>query len=161
FLQTGAQVLERSGRLRALGQNRELIAAQAGNAHIRVAEPFAQTPTNFLQHPVTGGVAEGVVDVLEAVQVEEEYRKRLPGRSRDRLVELAHEAVAVLETRERIVLREVLLLGDIGRLPPQRAMQLPGECQYREHPDQEHRRGAAASLSHCRRSEAIGTLAPT
>src|SRR6185437_16953623 len=103
----------------------------------------------------TGRVAEGVVDVLEAIQVEEQYREHILGRSRDCLVELPHEAVPIPEPREGIVLREVFLLGDVGRLPPQRTMQLRGECQHREYPDQEHcsRRGSLAQPLSAKRGD--------
>jgi hypothetical protein len=62
-------------------------------------------------------VAEGVVDVLEVVEIEEEQRepRALALRLRDHAREFLVEAMAVVETGERIALGEVdQLLGGLA-----------------------------------------------
>jgi hypothetical protein len=58
-----------------LNQHGELVAAEAGHG---VAGPDAggQAVGDLDQEPVPGGVAEAVVDLLEAVQVQEQHRDR-------------------------------------------------------------------------------------
>jgi hypothetical protein len=62
----------------ALARNRrqegeEFLAAPAHD-HVGLAQRDAQVLGDHLQHGVAGGVAVGVVDVLEVVDVEQEQR---------------------------------------------------------------------------------------
>src|SRR5258708_34589102 len=61
----------------ALGkENEEFVAAQA---HRQVSAPddLIQTGSKFPQYLVTGGMAVGIVDLLETVQVQREYGERV------------------------------------------------------------------------------------
>ena len=58
-------------------EDRELVAAQARDGVAR-AQRVAQPLAGDLQQPVTGGVAERVVDPLEVVEVEERDHRGLP-----------------------------------------------------------------------------------
>ena len=60
------------GLVQAGQQDDELVAAQAGHG-VDVAQLLAQTLGDALQQLVADRVAEAVVDVLEAVQVEEQH----------------------------------------------------------------------------------------
>ena len=57
-----------------LEQDGELVAAEAAH-QVAVAHGAAQPAGERLQHAVADGVAERVVDHLEAVEVEEEHRQ--------------------------------------------------------------------------------------
>ena len=65
----------------------------------------AQTRGDRAQQLVAEAVAEGVVDVLEAIEVEEHHRQRrlLPLRVRQRDREPVAEEVAVRQRRQRVV----------------------------------------------------------
>src|SRR6185312_2890773 len=93
LLQTVAQNLARLRRIHAPSEDRELVPAQSRDAGIRIIEAFPQPLADLLEHAVTGGVPEGIVDFLEAVQVEEQNRVRITWRGRNRLLELAHESI--------------------------------------------------------------------
>ena len=91
-----------------LGQQHELVAAQARD-EIAVTDCAQQMLGDREQHLVAGIVAIGVVDLLEAVEIEQEDRVHLPlGRRRcrcrrQRLLELA----AVGEAGERVLVGEL------------------------------------------------------
>jgi len=89
-------------------QDRELVAAQARDGVAR-AQRVAQPLAGDLQQPVTGGVAERVVDPLEVVEVEERDHRGLT--AGQRLGDAALEQRAVRETRERVLEREPAQLG--------------------------------------------------
>ena len=70
-----------------------------------------------LQHLVAGQMAERVVDVLEAVEVDEQHGEHVavPPRDRQRVVQPLEERAAVVETRQRVVVGEAVdvLLGEL------------------------------------------------
>ena len=77
-----------------------------------------------LEHAVAGGMAEGVVDLLEAVHVDVQQRHALAvaPRARDRLLQQVLELHAVRDLGQRVVARQVadaalgaLALGDVAR----------------------------------------------
>ena len=152
-----AQLL-RAGRRTTLGQHDELVAAQAAD---RVDGPHrgGEALGDRLQQEIAHPVAVGVVDVLEAVEVDEEHRHRVTARARplEGLGGALEDERPVGEPGQRVVEGEVpelagLLLhqrqGDrarVGQRPDQQDEQ-GGQHQ----PDEEHdgpllvRRRAAA-----------------
>ena len=60
-------------------QHHELVAADAADG-VRLAHAAADARGDFLQQLVADGVAEGVVDLLEPVEVDVEQRQPLPRR---------------------------------------------------------------------------------
>ena len=64
--QTGVVVVAQAG-----AQQHELVAPEAGHGVAAPGDP-GQAPADLDQHPVTGVVAERVVDGLEVVEVDEE-----------------------------------------------------------------------------------------
>jgi hypothetical protein len=62
-------------RLQADQQHHELVAAEAGHG-IVLAHRFADAARDFDQHAVANGMAEAVVDRLEAVEVEVAHRQQ-------------------------------------------------------------------------------------
>ena len=110
---------ESFGRL--VEQERELVAAEASQ---RVCGPdrLRETRRNHLQQLVAGAVTERVVDLLEAVEVDEENRETISGTrgARERLLEPVAEERTVGEPGEAVVERlprQLLLepdaLGDV------------------------------------------------
>src|SRR5437868_5414269 len=94
---------------RAADQQRaELVAPQAPH-RVAVAHRVAQELRDLAQHAVPGDVAAGVVDELEAVQVEiaQHVLPIAPVAAVDRLLETPLELAAVDQSRERIVSRLV------------------------------------------------------
>ena len=81
----------------------EFLASDPADA---VAPPcrFAQHVGDFAQHMITGGVAVGVVDVLEMVDVDHHHGERLVGaqRATPGLVELVHGRAAVGQAGEQV-----------------------------------------------------------
>ena len=98
---------EHLGLARAAGEDRELVAAQAGDGVVgaqRVAQPLAAD----LEQAVAGGVAERVVDLLEVVEVEEgDHRGLARG---ERLGDPLLEQRAVRQAGQRVLEREPLQL---------------------------------------------------
>ena len=99
----------------------ELVAAEAGNG-IGRARHGTQPGTDLADQLVAGGVAERVVDRLEAVEIEIEERSAPPcPRAKQRFGELLLEEEAVGEAGERIVegdeldlVLSALALGDVA-----------------------------------------------
>src|SRR5260221_665965 len=87
-----------------LDQEHELVSAQARD-DVALAHAGDQALGGFLQHPVAELVAEGVVDVLEAVDVHEEqrHRPRVTFRPGERALELLVEQYPVGQAREVVV----------------------------------------------------------
>ena len=124
-LEQAAQVLRRRHRLRAVHvveQHRELVAAEAGQ-QVALADVALEQPGAFLEELVPGGVAEGVVDVLELVQVDVEQGAvgAAARHARDDPVEFLVEVLAVVQPGEGVVLGLVgellldgLLLRDVA-----------------------------------------------
>ena len=96
------------GRVHVLEQQRELVAAEPGDG---VALPHtAGEPLGHVdQHRVAGGVAEAVVDRLEAVQVHEEQRDpgaAAPGHLQ-RVLDPVEQQSAVRQVGEEVVAGQV------------------------------------------------------
>ena len=77
-------------------EQRELVAAEA-RQRVLFARRGLQPRGDVLEEQVAGGMAERVVDVLEAVEVEEEERdvEPAPPRERDRALRIVVERAAV------------------------------------------------------------------
>ena len=120
---------------------RELVAAQPGH---RVAAPqhLAQARPHLAQQQVAGVVAERVVDLLEAVEVDQQQRGLLAlAAGHDRLMRAVAQERAVGQAGERVVQRLVLRPGGRARAAP--------------------RRGLAAAARRWPRSERRSRTAPT
>jgi hypothetical protein len=111
--------------------DRELVAPQAGGAAgLQRAKPIGDRP----QHHVALRVAERVVDLLEAVEVEHEHRARTAAaaHARELLLDEAAEHHAVRQPGERVVQRvEATAIGLV------RAVDEAAERQQQER--EEHR----------------------
>jgi hypothetical protein len=112
-----------------LDEHGELVAAEAGHG---VAGPHARVePLRDLdEEPVAGGVAEAVVDLLEAVQVEEEdgHRGRLPLGPLEGVVDPVLEQGPVGQRGQGVVeglvdelVLELAALGDVAGVQDQPA----------------------------------------
>ena len=99
-----------------LGEHDELVAAEprrgVGGTN-GVHDPLRHD----LEHLVAGEVPERVVDVLEAVEIDEEHRDHVavPARDRQRVRETVEERAAIEQRRERVVVGEPVdvLLGQL------------------------------------------------
>jgi hypothetical protein len=94
-------------RLGELGeQDDELVAAVAAD-RVRLAHRRFEPPRRELQHLIADGVAERVVDLLEAVEVDEDHAD--PGRAaaghRDRVLEPVEQQRARRRSGQLVVLR--------------------------------------------------------
>ncbi len=89
-------------------QHAELVAAEPRD-RVRVAHRFAQQLGDFAQHAVAGEMTAGVVDDLEAIEIEvtQHVRGLAAARGFRRLVEAVLELAPVHEARQRIVRRLV------------------------------------------------------
>ena len=98
----------------------ELVAAEPRH-HVARPRRRAQALGDGLEHEIAAIVTEAVVDLLEAVDVDEMHRERAAARRQgvERLVQLLDQARTVGETRQRIMMRQeadapvamLLLLG--------------------------------------------------
>ena len=90
-------------------QHGKFIAAQTGHG-VRVADGLLDALADGGQHLVPGGVAEGVVDALEGVKVQQEDggRQAAPLSLRQCLVEGADKGRAVREARQGVRQRHLL-----------------------------------------------------
>src|SRR5579883_2487949 len=68
-----APCLRRRARPPRPQDHREFVAAEARDG-VAFAYDLTQTRAGRLQHAVAGGVAHRIVDVLEAIQIEEQHR---------------------------------------------------------------------------------------
>ena len=84
-----------------LEDDRELVAAEA-RERVVVAQELLQARADLAQHLVAGVVAERVVELLEAVEVDQQQRQLAValGRGRDRGVQRVDEVAAVAEAGE-------------------------------------------------------------
>ncbi|MNM65654.1 hypothetical protein D3C81_771100 [compost metagenome] len=73
--QAGAKAVDFVAAVHAVHYQDKLVTAQAGH-QITVAGRFTQAGGDFQQHRVAGGMAEGVVDRFETVQVQQQQRQR-------------------------------------------------------------------------------------
>jgi hypothetical protein len=108
-------------RVQVLQHDGELVAAQA-RARVLRATVCCKARRGGAQDAVAGGVAERIVDVLEAVQVEEQHADAafLPARAHDGARQALGQQRAVRQAGERVVVGEVaqfllgaLLVGDV------------------------------------------------
>ncbi len=107
------------GARQVVQQHGELVAADPRH-QVGGAGSGAQPLGHRLEHAVAGGVAEPVVDGLEAVEVEEHERAAgaLAAGARERALERVEEERAVGQPRQAVVARETLEVG-LGPLPLQ------------------------------------------
>jgi hypothetical protein len=76
---------------------------------VHLAHAGAESPRNFLEHQITRRMAQGVVDILEAVEVEEQQRRHVASTADagDRVLEPLEEQDAVGQAGERVVHGEI------------------------------------------------------
>ncbi len=103
---------EGTGAVAAVEQDREFVASDPGQ-RVGLADGAGQQESRPDEELVAGGVAERVVDELEAVEVEEEDRAGLvvAGREPDRALQLLGEASTVEQAGQGVVVGEVLELA--------------------------------------------------
>jgi hypothetical protein len=99
----------------AFHQQQELVAADPGHG-VALARVAAQSVRSLLQHDVTHAVAVGIVDGLEAVQVDEQDGEPF-------LVALRHPVVRALGARHGMgqAVLEKLAVGQLGQRIHERA----------------------------------------
>ena len=97
---------------RARQQDRELVAAQPGDGVGRAQRPLQARP-DFGQQQIAELMAERVVDVLEAVEVEQQDRHVVTGalRASDGVLDPVVEQGAVGQGGQRVVQGQALELG--------------------------------------------------
>ena len=89
----------------------KLVAAQTRHA-VAAAQLLADPPANLPEHLVTQGRAKRVIDRAKAVEVQDQHRHRggLSACAPERLIDAVVQEDAVGQTRERIMVREVVNL---------------------------------------------------
>ncbi len=99
-------------RVGLLEEHAELVTAEAGES-VLCSQARAHPRRGDLQQLVADVVTAGVVDVLEAIQVEVEHRERPAATPRAilRVADSVHEERAVRQTRQRIVVGLALQIG--------------------------------------------------
>ena len=115
------------GRRLGVGQvredQRELVAADPGHG-VALAQGRAHPLADLLEHVVADPVAEGVVDLLELVEVDQDDREQaaVAPAARHRLAQAVLEQEPVGQAGQRVVLGEMqhagfgpLAFGDVGR----------------------------------------------
>ncbi len=121
------------GKLRAIDvggrqHHRELIAAEPRD-RIGRAQRVAQARRHFLQHLIAGVMPERVVDLLEAIEIEQQHGEALviAMRAQDRLLQPIEEQRAVGQVGERVVVGEIgdALAGQVAFAPDRGFAQLP------------------------------------
>jgi hypothetical protein len=90
----------------------ELVAAETGNG-VLVAHGTPESLGDLNQQGVADPVTQRIVDILEAVQVEEHQRQRFTAAMRTRKVvpDPLLEQAAVGQTGQRIEMRQTLMLA--------------------------------------------------
>jgi hypothetical protein len=103
-----------------LEQERELVAAQARHG-VHRAHQLLEAVGELPQQPVSGRMTERVVDLLEAIEVQEHHRRRQADAARavQRHAQAVEKQDAVGQARERI-LQRLLGQADLGVLALQR-----------------------------------------
>jgi hypothetical protein len=114
--------------------DRELVAAQPREVHARFVQRrpgdevaatqlLLEAVGDRMQQVIAGGVAEGVVDALEVVEIEEQEGDlvMLPTRAQQLTVEVFEEILAIRHAGERVEVRQApnfplveLLQGDVA-----------------------------------------------
>ena len=83
-------------------QNRKLVAAQAGD-DAAVPDGAQEPGSDFLEQSISRRMAEGVIDGLEPIEVEDRQSERSPARvAADLLVERGDEGAPIGETCQEI-----------------------------------------------------------
>ena len=102
-----------SGRI---GQ--EFLAADARH-QVEIAHMARQAVGEFLQHHVTGGMAIGVVDLLEVIDIEHQHGEDLflLARARDQPLQMPHDIAAVEQAGQRVGQRHRQAGGIVGDQP--------------------------------------------
>jgi hypothetical protein len=112
--QSGTQRLGLTWPLNAHLDQRELVAPEPGD-RVHLAHARLEPPGTQLDQPVAGGVAEGVVDALETVEVDDEDSGHAVAAAQagQRLLEALAQQLAVRQLRHRVMQGEVVsaLLG--------------------------------------------------
>ena len=132
-----------TGDVRARQEDGELVAAHPGD-RVPGAQRRAQPRADLLEQEVAVGVAHGVVDLLEPVEVDDQHRQRLllPLGAEQRLLEPVVEEDPVRQARERIVVRLVAARLGQGAVAPHGVHERPGEQAEKDQADrQDHRPG--------------------
>ena len=93
-------------------QDGELVAAQTGD-RVGAAQRLLQTRADLGQQPIADLVTERVVDVLEAIEIQQQHGHLLarPLRVFDRLLDPVVEQGAIGQPGQRVVQRHALELG--------------------------------------------------
>ena len=102
----------RLGAIHSAEQDAELVPTQAGD-RVRGPQPPVQKPRDAPDQLVPGVMSEGIVDVFEVVEVENQQRAPAPVVSRlgELPGQLLLEAMTVEQAGQCIVISEVLELG--------------------------------------------------
>ncbi|KAG0932512.1 hypothetical protein G6F31_016526 [Rhizopus arrhizus] len=115
---------------RAAGQDHREFVTAPPRHHVRVTHAMAQHTGHRPQHGITSQMAPGVVDRLEAVQVDVHQRGRLAGTldAGDGLLQVYFETTAVAQFGQRVDLGQVpclalarTLLGVVAQHPDRTA----------------------------------------
>ena len=156
------QLLDLFAALRVGNHDREFVAAHAADVAVG-ADLVDQALGDGAKHRVALGMAEGVVDRLEAVEVEEHDRARhiAGGRRAQRLAEQLADAAAIGQAGEDVDIGEVgqpLLsladLGDVGADPAE-ALEASGGIDDRVAGDRDPARAARRLQFHFERIERL------
>src|ERR1017187_1121556 len=96
------------GMCHLLKQDNELVASLATDG-VRSAHAFEQLPGNGLKQFIANRMSQRIIDVLESIQIEEEYREQsgitmCPG---DGLVKAVIEEQAIGQSGEKVVFRQM------------------------------------------------------
>ena len=147
-------------RRAALDEHDELVAAEPAD-RVGLAQDAGDPCGDDAQQLVADRVAEGVVDALEAVEVDE-HRRRVGAVAAgvdEHLLGAVHDQRAVRQPGERVVQRLVAQLAGLLLDHPQRAGAAAGQHlhepegeQAHHEPDHEHERGLHAGGGEARRA---------
>jgi hypothetical protein len=101
----------RSLLVRVYQQDPELVASKPSD-DVALAHPTREQARNLDERLIAGLVAERVVDVLQAVQIDEQHRRTLAVtlNAVDQPLERAHEAAAVGKVDEEVLMRQLIEL---------------------------------------------------
>ncbi len=144
----GQRLVDARRARRAGRQHRVLVASQAGDQRLARRPGVgqcAQSLADLAQHRVARGMTERVVDLLEAIEVEQRHRHRPAAQAlaRQGTGESLKEQRAVGQPRERVIARQPIVLP---RLAAQRArgagddakQHRPQQRQPEEHEQRDH-----------------------
>src|SRR3954452_2777428 len=108
-----AQALADDGRVGRVGQQQQELLVAPARRDVLLAQAGGEAPRDLAQHRVAGGVAVGVVDGLEAVDVDQHGRQRaaMAARAGDRGAQHVVGVAAVGQAGEHVGAGELLELG--------------------------------------------------